>query len=177
MLQEAEEEFYEMLSIDEEGLHLHSAMNMLHRPCAGGKMNGQLRVLVVDESIVSRKMTMFSLARGHAFSRKDETLLFRQAKSCDAIKDIFSKSVDPFNVVFIGEGLMTDGDGEVVRLCRECYENCVLIGLLYLDASGEENRKLESLFMEYGGDFVWRQPLPDPTTMWAQINHYLPVEF
>ena len=66
---DAESELKLSLSSNESFLTLYSEMNLLYRSCSiqSNEMN-HFRALVVDKSVESRKMTMFSIAQGYRWA-------------------------------------------------------------------------------------------------------------
>jgi CheY-like chemotaxis protein len=147
-------------------------------------MKNYFRILVVDDSLVSRKMTMFDIAQGHRAAHTKELLYLQQASDYDsALEFINSKE---FNVIIVNDDLgdvypRTNGMS-LVEIIRSKSPSCVIIGMI--EGEDRENKKptnmttgKTSAFMRAGADMVWQRPLECPQKAWAQLSQLLPIEF
>jgi hypothetical protein len=154
---DAESELKLSLSSNESCLTLYSAMNLLYRPCSqqsGEKRNkNHFRILIVDDSLVSRKMTMFNIAQGHRSARTKELLFLQQAPDYEAAKEcIFSKE---YNVIIIDDNLSKPNKScwcgnDLVPIIRGRSPNCIIIGMSSELSDVAKTKQITNMFMRAG---------------------------
>lgn len=154
---EAESELKLSLSSNESCMTLYSAMNLLYRPCS--LQNGQVkqknhfRILIVDDSLVSRKMTMFNIAQGHRSARTKELLFLQQAPDFETAKEcILNKE---YNVIIIDDNLTNQNKScwsghDLVPYIRSKSPNCVIIGMSSELSCPSKTKQITNMFMRSG---------------------------
>ena len=154
---DAESELKLSLSSNESFLSLYSAMNLLYRPCSTNnseiKSKNHFRILVVDESRVSRKMTMFSIAQGHRWAKTKELLFLQQASDYESAKECISSR--EYNVIIIDDNLTDQNKStwsgrELVRLVKLKSPNCVIIGMSSDLLNPLKTKQITNMFMRSG---------------------------
>ena len=154
---DAESELKLSLSSNESCMTLYSAMNLLYHPCS--LQNGQVkqknhfRILVVDDSLVSRKMTMFNIAQGHRSARTKELLFLQQAPDFETAKDCISNK--EYNVIIIDDNLTNQNKScwsghDLVPLIRSKSPNCVIIGMSSELSCSTKTKQITNMFMRSG---------------------------
>ena len=166
-------------------------MNLLYRPCIKGSNNRRdhFRMLVVDDSVVARRMFIHTVVLGHKSSGTKEHLYVHQANSFKSALE--SIQLHSYNLIVIDEYLTSSGQGssegedngqygsDLIRLARQQLENCVFISISgCLDSNAESTdlgRETRKRMKSCGADIVLRKPVPVDT--WEQLITCLPVEF
>ena len=158
---EAESELKLSLSSNESCMTLYSAMNLLYRPCS--VQNGEVknknhfRILVVDDSLVSRKMTMFNIAQGHRSARTKELLFLQQAPDFETAKEFICNK--EYNVVIIDDNLTEQNKScwsghDLVRVIRNRSPNCVIIGMSSELSNAAKTKQITNMFMRSGEQYL-----------------------
>lgn len=183
---DAQEEIQKTLTSDSSNLSLYAAMNLLYRPCIKGKHDRKdhFRMLVVDDSTVARRMFIHTIVMGHRSGGTKEHLYVHQA---DCYKSALEAlQTHTYNLICVDEHLTIDlgsskmiYGSEILRLARQQFENCVLIGIsACLDLAHESTelgRETRKRMVASGADIVLRKPIPADT--WQQLITCLPMEF
>ena len=153
----AESELKTSLSSNESFLTLYSAMNLLYRPCSTQsydiKSKNHFRILVVDKSVESRKMTMYNIAQGYRWAETKELLFLQQVQDYkSAIENISSKE---YNVVIINDNL---GDNDKYSSFAHSFvssiklksPNCIVIGMSSESLDPQKIKQITNMFMRSG---------------------------
>ena len=184
---EAQEELQKTLATNSSSLSLYAAMSLLYRPCIKGSNDRRdhFRLLVVDDSVVARRMFIHTIVSGHKASGTKEHLYVHQADSYKSALE--SIQTHTYNLIVVDEFLSPVEAGEasgffgsdLIRHARAQLENCVLIGISgYLDMDSENTevgRETRKRMNAAGADIVLRKPVPRDT--WQQLLTCLPIEF
>ena len=106
--EEAEKELLMTIPTNVPTLSLYAAMNLLYRPCSQKGKIFHFNVLIVDDSVVSRKMITLHLTQQHKKSGLTESLYIHHADSYSSALQIIKKK--SFNVMIIDHVLGTESD-------------------------------------------------------------------
>ena len=154
--QDAESELKLSLSSNESFLTLYSAMNLLYRPCSTHsdvKNKNHFRILVIDESLVSRKMTMFNIAQGHRSARTKELLFLQQAPSHEAATECIQNK--DYNVIIIDDNTSNQNQScwsghSLVPLIKAKSPNCIIVGMSSELSDTARTKQITNMFMRSG---------------------------
>ena len=105
---EAEKELLMTIPTNVPTLSLYAAMNLLYRPCSFKGRVFHFNVLIVDDSVVSRKMITLHLTQQHKKSGMAESLYIHHANSYSSALQIIKKK--SFNVMIIDQVLGVKSD-------------------------------------------------------------------
>ena len=95
----AEQELLMTIPTNCSTLSLYAAMNLLYRPCITKGHINHFNILIVDDSVVARKMMTMTLVQGHKESKIEERIYIHHADSYyNALQIIKTKA---FNVMII----------------------------------------------------------------------------
>jgi len=183
---EAEQELKMTLSSNASSLSLYAAMSLLYRPCSMSSSNGSperldhFRMLIIDDSMVARKMFTMTLVRGHKAAGTKENLYVHQAATYESACDFLSTK--SFNLVAVDMMLTEQGGdhrgADIVRMIRAKYDTCVIVGMSSLFGEGNSpatQNACRQEFLEAGADLVWKKPIPHDA--WSQLASCMPIEF
>lgn len=158
------------------GLNLYSTMDLIHRPCMENGIRNQFRILVIDDSVICRKMVMFKIAKGHKEADLGESLFLKQAASYDQAQA--AMEIDNYNIVFVDENLGKEPFGhQLIPHIRRHNEACVIVGISSLINDPKQGPEVHKRFTDNGADFVWGKPIPSHRKVWEKLLEYLPMEF
>ena len=102
---EAEKELLMTIPTNVTTLSLYAAMNLLYRPCSQKGKIFHFNVLIVDDSVVARKMITLHLTQQHKRSGMTESLYIHHADNYSSALEIIKKK--SFNVMIIDQVLGT----------------------------------------------------------------------
>lgn len=105
---EAGEELLMTVPTNVSTMSLYAAMNLLYRPCSVKGKISHFNILIVDDSVVARKMITLHLVQQHKESGIEETIYIHHADSYHSALRLIKKKT--FNVVIIDHVLSATSD-------------------------------------------------------------------
>ena len=101
-ISEAQNEIEGTLTSCESGLSLYSTMSLIYRPCQN-RPHSQLRILIIDDSMVSVKMLIYMLTKGKKMMGiHDDLVIHHVATPAAALEQFQTRS---YNIVIIDQNL------------------------------------------------------------------------
>ncbi len=107
--QEASDELLMTAPTNVSTMSLYAAMNLLYRPCSIKGKISHFNILIVDDSVVARKLITLNLVQQHKESGISETIYIHHADNYHSALQLIKKK--SFNVVIIDHILSANADG------------------------------------------------------------------
>lgn len=106
--QEASDELLMTAPTNVSTMSLYAAMNLLYRPCSIKGKISHFNILIVDDSVVARKLITLNLVQQHKESGISETIYIHHADNYHSALQLIKKK--SFNVVIIDHILSANAD-------------------------------------------------------------------